>query len=153
MNENISEPESSQLAAVSPSAPPPPPEKIEKRALFLPKGALIAFRKSGPSGAMEFFLYPDGRVSFNVPDVSKKAYAHPARKLNDAQINRLRHLLDQVNFYRAPATQGEPSTDGIAYEISARGGIKSNAIELFDGSIPDALKPLVEQLNALMPKE
>ncbi|MBI3913156.1 MAG: hypothetical protein HY327_03000 [Chloroflexi bacterium] len=152
MNENISDPEPNNIEAASPSAPPPPPAKTAKHALFLPKGALIAFRKSGPAGAIEFFLYPDGRISFNVPDVSKKAYAHPARKLNDAQINRLRHLLDQVNFYRAPATQGNASADGVAYEISARGGSKSNAIELFDGSIPDALKPLVEQLNALMPQ-
>ncbi len=153
MSAKISNPESSQREAASPSAPPPPPEKIEKRALFLPKGALIAFRKSSRAGVVEFYLYADGRISFNVPDNSKAAYERVARKLNDAQINRLRHLLDQVNFYRAPATQGKSSADGSAYEISARVGNKSNAIELFDESIPDTLKPLAEELDALLPKQ
>ncbi|MBI3538544.1 MAG: hypothetical protein HY070_13430 [Chloroflexi bacterium] len=131
---------------------PPPPEKI-KRALFLPKGALIAFRKTRGANALEFYLYPDGRISFNTPDYSTEAYERVSRKLNDAQINRLRHLLDQVNFYRAQSAQSKPRGENIAYEISARVGNKSNTIELFDGSIPAALKPLIEQLNALMPKE
>ena len=126
---------------------------MEQQALELPKGAMIAFRKTSSGNVTEFFLYPDGRISFNVPDFFKEAYAHPSRKLNDGQINHLRHLLDRVNFYRAPATQGKASTDGIAYVISASVGSKSNRIELFDGSIPDALKPLVKELSALLPKE
>lgn len=134
--------------ATAPSAP----AKAEIHALDLPKGAMIAFRKTSGGNVTEFFLYPDGRISFNVPDQAKERYEHPSRKLNDAQINQLRHLLDQANFYRATSSSGKPSGDKIAYEISARVHTKANAIELFDGSIPDALKPLVEELNGLMPK-
>ncbi len=149
MSRKVPKQEPSESKTTAASAPP---EKMASRVLELPKGAMIAFRKTSGGNALEFYLYPDGRISFNTPDFSKEAYAHPSRKLNDAQINHLRHLLDQTNFYRAASAQGKPSGDGFAYEISARVGNKSNAIELFEESIPDALKPLVEELNALLPK-
>ena len=53
----------------------------------------------------------------------------------------------------ANRASAKPSGDEIAYEISARVHTKANAIELFDGSIPDALKPLVDELSALLPKQ
>jgi len=132
---------------------PTAPAKTETHALELPNGAMIAFRKTSGGNVTEFFLYPTGRISFNVPDHAKEMYAHPSRTLNDAQINHLRHLLDQANFYRAASAQGKPSSDKTAYEISARVHDKANAIELFDGNIPVALKPLVEELSALLPRE
>jgi hypothetical protein len=123
--------------------------------LYLPKGALIAFRKKGgaPARIDEVVLYPDGRVSFGGPDVGKEMYAHVPRKMNDAQIARLRKLLDHVNFFRLELTPGgEPPSDGFAYEIVARTGNRINSVAVFDGSIPDTLNPLLQQLTALMPK-
>jgi len=123
--------------------------------LQLPKGALIAFRKRGgsPISTREVVLYPDGRVSFGGPDVSKEAYAHVPRKMNDAQIARLRKTLEHVNFFRMTSAPGDPPTDAFAYEIIARAGNRVNSVQVFDGSIPDALTPLIQQLSALMPKE
>jgi hypothetical protein len=145
------------------STPEQPPEALrepshdsaKREPLQLPKGALIAFRKRGgsPLSAREVVLYPDGRVSFGGPDVAKEAYEHVPRKMNDAQIARLRKTLEHVNFFRMSSAQGEPPPDAFAYEIIARAGNRVNSVQVYDGSIPDALQPLIQQLSALMPKE
>ena len=123
--------------------------------LQLQKGALIAFRKSGgaPASTREIVLYPDGRVSFGGPDLGKEMYAHVPRKMNDAQIARLRKTLEHVNFFRMESAQGEPPPDVLLYEIVARAGNRVNSVAVFDGAISDALTPLFQQLSALMPKE
>ncbi|MCI0478881.1 MAG: hypothetical protein L0Y55_21775 [Anaerolineales bacterium] len=123
--------------------------------LQLPKGALIAFRKRGdaPASTREIVLYPDGRVSFGGPDLGKEMYAHVPRKMNDAQIARLRKTLEHANFFRMSSAQGEPPPDAFTYEIVARAGNRVNSVAVFDGAIPDALAPLIQQLSALMPKE
>jgi hypothetical protein len=136
----------------------PKPEPLQ-----LPKGALIAFRQSGgaPVSAREIVLYPDGRVSFGGPDLGKEMYAHVPRKMNDAQIARLRKTLEHANFFRMASAQepalslpeGESPPDAFAYEIVARAGNRVNSVTVFDGAIPDALTPLLQQLGALMPKE
>lgn len=143
--------DSDQTTAAPPAKPATP--KLEK--LRLPQGALIAYRKSGgfKFSSREIVIYPDGRVSFGGPDLSKEAYARAARKLNDGQIARLRKTLDQVGFFRTPSAPGSQPPDSIAYEIIARVANRSNYVEVFDGSIPDSLMPLLHQLNALMPKE
>ena len=137
---------------VSSESSPPAPQ-VEP--LHLPLGAFIAYRISGGSKSSkhEIVVYPDGRVSIGGPDVSKQVYARATRKLNDGQIARLRKLLDQVGFFRLLSTQGGPAPDALAHEIVARIGSRANRVEVFDGSIPDALAPLLQQLSALMPKE
>ena len=133
----------------------PSADSAKSEPLQLPKGALIAFRKSGgvPASTREIVLYPDGRVSFGGPDVAKEMYSHVPRKMNDAQIARLRKTLDHANFLRLSSAQGTPPPDAFAYEIVARAGNRVNSVAVFDGAIPDALTPLVQQLSALMPKE
>jgi len=123
--------------------------------LQLPLGAFIAYRTSGGAKASsrEIVVYPDGRVSFGGPDVSKQIYSRVGRKLNDGQMARLRKLLDQVNFFRLQIEPSHQPPDALAHEIIARIHARSNHIEVFDGSIPDALAPLIQQLDALMPKE
>lgn len=134
-----------------PSLPVPP--KLAR--LQLPLGAFVAYRKSGgtPFASHEIVIYPDGRVSYGGPDLSKEAYARVGRRLNDAQIARLRKLLDQAGFFRLVSVQSEPPSEAHTYEIVARRGNRSNSVRLFDDNIPAPLAPLLEQLNALMPKE
>jgi len=98
-------------------------------------------------------IYPGGRVSFGGPDLSKEAYARAPRMMNDAQVKQLRRMLDRANFFRLAPAQGDQPPDAYAYEIVARSGNRTNFVEVFDGGIPDALAPLLEQLNALFPKE
>jgi hypothetical protein len=122
--------------------------------LFLPKGALIAFRRMGgtPARTEEIVLYPDGRISYGGPDAGKEMYAHVPRKMNDAQIARLRKLLDHINFFRMQSAAGTPSADAVSYEIAARTGNRVNTVAASEGSVPDALNPLIEQLGGLLPK-
>ncbi len=131
----------------------PTPAKLEP--LQLPHGAFIAYRVTGGTNpnAREIVVYPDGRVSVGGPDEAKQIYARAGRKLNDGQMARLRKMLDQAGFFRlATATSGQ-SSDAMAHEIVARIGSRANHVQVFEGSIPDALAPLIQQLNALMPKE
>jgi hypothetical protein len=136
-----------ESSATSPAVP-----KIEP--LLLPKGALIAFRKMGgtPARMEEIVLYPDGRISYGGPDAGKEMYAHVPRKMNDAQIARLRKLLDHINFFRMQSAQGNPPPDAVSYEIAARAGNRVNSVTAAAGIVPDALNPLVEQLGDLLPK-
>jgi len=122
--------------------------KIEP--LQLPKGALIAFRKSGgfKFSSREIALYPDGRVSLSGTDSPKQASSAP--KLSDAQIAELRRLLDQVGFARLRLGGGQQPPDSYAYEIVAQIDGKANSIEVFDGKIPDALTPLIQRLSKLL---
>jgi hypothetical protein len=147
--EGLGEPEQFAVA-------PPPPEEIAPKVerLALPKGALIAFRKSVglKSASREIVIYPDGRVSYGGADLSKNAYERAARRMNDAQMANLRRLLDKVGFFRIESEEGEPQSKAVVYEIAARLGKRSNNVQVF-GAMPGALEPLIEQLNRLMPAE
>lgn len=136
------------------AAPPATPNVPASERLELPKGAMLAYRKSGGLRftSHEIVVYPDGRVTYEGGDTAKTALESRARrKMTDAQIVRIRKLLDQVNFWRLGPTPGDQSPDSYAYEIVARVGSKHNHVELFDGAIPDALQSLIDQMNRLMP--
>ncbi len=130
----------------------PPAPKPE--ALRLPKGAFLAFRKSGGLhfSSREVVVYPDGRVAYDARGVSQKDYNRLRRALNDGQTLALRKLLDQTNFWRAESA-GQQNPDAFAYEIAARLGQRANEIEIFDGSVPENLTPLLERLTPLLPHE
>lgn len=122
--------------------------------LRLPRGAFVGLRKSG--GLMftssEVVVYPDGRVAYDARGVPQKEYTRLRRVLNDGQTLSLRKLLDRTNFWQAESG-GDQNPDGYAYEIAARLGQRSNEIEVFDGSLPESLQPLVERLSKLLPQE
>ncbi len=130
----------------------PPAPKHET--LRLPKGAFLVFRKSGGLhfSTREVVIYPDGRVAYDARGVPQKDYNRLRRALNDGQMLSLRKLLDQTNFWRAETT-GEQNPDAFAYEIVARLGQRANEIQVFDGSTPEPLKPLIERLTPLLPHE
>ncbi len=121
--------------------------------LKLPRGGFIAFRKSGGLNfsTREVVVYPDGRVAYDARGVPQKEYTRLRRALNDGQIIALRKLLDQINFWKAESG-GQQNPDAFAYEITARIGQRSNEIEVFDGSVPENLKPLLERLAKLLPE-
>lgn len=133
--------------------PPIQPEP-KHEPLHLARGAFIALRKSGglSFSSREVVVYPDGRVAYDARGVSQKDYNRLPRGLNDGQVHSLRKLLDHVNFWHAETT-GEQNPDAYAYEITARLGQRSNSIQVFDGSIPENLKPLLERLTPLLPRE
>ncbi len=135
--------------AESPILPP----ARETEPLRLPRGAFLALRKSGGLhfSTRAVVLYPDGRVSYDERGVPQKDYNRLPRVLNDGQVLSLRKLLDQTNFWRAESS-GEQNPDTFAYEIAARLGQRANSVQIFDGNIPDKLKPLLERLTPLLPR-
>ena len=71
--------------------------------------------------------------------------------MNDGQMASLRRLLDQTGFWKETGG-GEQNPDTFAYEINARIGQRTNQVQVFDGSIDDRLKPLLDQLTKLLPE-
>jgi hypothetical protein len=124
----------------------------DESALRLPRGGFVAFRKSGglDFSTREVVVYPDGRVAYDVRGVPQKEYNRLRRALNDGQIAALRHSLDETGFWKEEGG-GEQNPDAFAYEIAARLGQRSNEIQVFDGSVPERLRPLIEQLTRLLP--
>ena len=122
-------------------------------ALRLPRGAFIAYRKSGglQFSTREVVIYPDGRAAYDVRGVPQKEYNRLRRVLNDGQMLLLRKLLDQTGFWKAESA-GTQNPDAFAYEITARLGQRANTLEIFQGSMPENLKPLFERLDTLLPE-
>jgi hypothetical protein len=144
---------SAESAAPKAQAPAAPPAR-EPEPLHLPRGAFIAFRKSGGAefSTREVVLYPDGRVAFDARGVPQKEYNRLRRALNDGQVLALRKLLDQTNFWHTESAVRQ-NLDAFAYEIAARLGQRANSIQVFEGSVPEKLEPLLERLTPLLPQE
>lgn len=127
---------------------------IKPEPFRLPRSAFVGLRKSGGLAftSSEVVVYPDGRVAYDARGVPQKEYTRLRRVLNDGQVISLRKLLDQTNFWQSSGG-GTQNPDGYAYEIAARLGQRSNEIEVFDGSLPESLQPLIERLSKLLPQE
>ena len=142
-------------AVPGPASDPAPVTPPALEPIGLPKGAFIAFRKSGgiKFTSSEMLLYPDGRITYGGAAVSRDTRSRSTRKLNDAQIMRLRRTLDQSGFFdmKSPAVTQSPDT--YAFELAARVGARHNAMELFTGAVPASVQPLIEQLEKLLPHD
>lgn len=125
----------------------------EAKPLELPRGAMLTMRVSGGIRftTQDMVIYPDGRVTHGGGDTGRTVYQRASRVLNDAQIVKLRRMLDQSGFFRMKPPKGEQSQDSYAYEIVARVGTKHNRIEVFTGTMPEPLNSLIEQLMKWMP--
>jgi hypothetical protein len=123
----------------------PPADRVK-----LPRGALIALRQSGGLrfSTREVIVYRDGRVSFRWQ--GKLDAGESARRIAPAEVAQLQELIERSGLFGLPRSIGRQSPDGYAYELIARLGRKSKAVEFFDGSIPPELQPLLSQLKALM---
>jgi hypothetical protein len=124
-----------------PSAPPAQAQPGEQPPLRLPRGGWIAMRMSGGLRfeSREIVIYRDGRVT-----------GAGVGKLSEAEMRRLRAALASISFGRLPATTGRQAPDAYAYEIAARPTRRAYAVEVFDGSIPAVLAPLIAQLRRIM---
>ena len=141
--------------APDPSAPAAPAAAAAEKPMELPKGAFIAYRKSGglKFSSREVVVYPDGRVTFDGGDTAKTSLTRAARRMSDAQIMRLRRTLEQINFFGMHPPASAPDPDGFVLEIAARLGSKNNAIEVNAAGLSGGLTALVDQLTQLLPAE
>jgi hypothetical protein len=145
------EPYDSGLKVNQPSAPaeqPQPPvnplESAPADTLKLPRGALVAMRRSGglKFRSREVVVYRDGRVNYDDGDGSP----HTVWTLSDAEMAELRRVLGMAGLPQL-ATAGRQNPDAFAYEIVARPSRRAYSVEAFQGSIPASLAPLIEMLN------
>lgn len=120
--------------------------------LTRPRGALVAMRKSG---GIRFswrlvVVHQDGRVIYKSNQIGAPPAAQVIGQLQSDQLAELRGAIVQADFASPPAGARQ-NPDAFAYEIIARVGRRNRATEAFEGSIPAGLRPLIRQLNALMP--
>ncbi len=120
--------------------------------LQLPEGGLVAMRKSGGLRftSREVVIYPDGRVATDGDPARASTQPAPTRRLSDKDLVELRQALEKTNLHELPHTSGQQNPDAFAYEIAAHIGAASYSLEVFDGSIPGQLAPLVALLTKLM---
>jgi hypothetical protein len=128
--------------------------------LRLPKGAFVAMRKSGGLrfSSRLLIVLRDGRIVRLVEagavdaegDRRSRARRRPSRltreQISQLRITLARSGLDQVR----QSGRAAQNPDAYAYEIVARVGRKVQSVELLDGSIPEALQPLVRGLNGYL---
>jgi hypothetical protein len=62
----------------------------------------------------------------------------------------LYRALDSIDFSQITSTTGRQNPDAFAYEIAVRTGRATRRVEVFDGSIPEPLVPLIRLLRQFM---
>ncbi|BCX04883.1 MAG: hypothetical protein KatS3mg053_2821 [Candidatus Roseilinea sp.] len=136
------------------------PAEPEER-LSLPRGALVVMRKSGglSFSSRTVTVRTDGRIVRSVEagpesDAAGRQAAsrkQPAR-LTKQQLSQLRITLAQSGLGQASERvgRGAQPPDAYAYEIVGRVGRKVQSAEVFDGSIPEAMQPLIRELNSYL---
>lgn len=136
------------------------PAESEAR-MSLPKGALVVMHKSGglSFSSRTVIVRNDGRIVRSVKagperDAAGRRVAsrkQPAR-LTKQQLSQLRITLAQSGLGQASERVGRAAQppDTYAYEIVGRVGRKVQSAEVFDGSIPEAMRPLIRELNSYL---
>lgn len=118
--------------------------------VVLPRGAVIALQQSGGLrfSTRAVLVYRDGRVFFR--QQGKLGSREGSRRITPAEVGEIDELIKQSGLFELPPSIGRPSPDGYAYELIVRVGRKSKVSELFDGSIPAEVRPLLARLKRLM---
>jgi hypothetical protein len=131
---------------------PPAGQPPSDAPLALPRGALIAMRRSGGMrfSSHELVVYRSGKLTYRQ---SAPELVEQTQHLSLSQLVELHHALKQSRLTRLPATIGRHSPDTFAYEIVARVGRVVKAVEVFEGSIPAELAPLIRELRSLTPQD
>ena len=118
-----------------------------------PRGALVAMRKSGGIRFTWRLLVVrgDGRLIYKSNQIGAPRAPRAIGRLDAAQLADLQALIAQADFAASSPGAARQNPDAFAYELIARVGRKNVFAEVFEGSIPDGLKPLIQRLNRLLP--
>jgi hypothetical protein len=129
-----------------------PPSQGTREKLDLPPGALVAMRSSGGFvfSSLCVTVYYDGRITVDGRSGPGTTEAARVGKLSGRDADELARALHAANLPGLPPGAGHQNPDAYAYEISARLNRVIYSVELFDGSIPDHVKPLVQVLDRIM---
>lgn len=125
---------------------PPPEEPAGDEALALPRGALVAFRKSGGL-----------RFSSRAIVVRRSGWVEPMagtpgrrRRITEEALATLERLLLQSGLTRVSHRKGRGTADGYSYEIAAHLAGKERQLTL-DDPVPAEQERLVRVLQRLLP--
>ena len=140
-----------EVVETPPAVPMPPVPPAEDDALRLPRGGLVALRRSGGLRftVREVVVYGDGRITSGGTPTTRRG----TRCLGEREMAEVWAALAASDLRHLPPTQGRQGRDGYAHEIVARLGGRKYATEVFDGSIPPSLAPLIALLLRLRPTE
>jgi hypothetical protein len=118
----------------------------------LPAGAIIAMRRSGGLRftTKRVVIYQDGRVVLEGNVTPGETRRPRSRRLSDRELAELYRAIGHANLHALPSSSGRQSPDAYAYEIVARDGQATHPVEVFDGSIPEQLEPLIQVLTRYM---
>jgi hypothetical protein len=138
-------------APAADAIPAPPPDTGP---LTLPRGGLVALRQSGGLNftTRELIVFRDSRTHYRC--VGKGfGPVESQGKLTLAELAQLHALLDQADFSAQPPPTARHNPDSYAYELVARVRRRKRAVEVFEGSVPGDLAPLILRLRHLMPPD
>jgi hypothetical protein len=121
--------------------------------LSLPRGAFVAFQQSGGLrfSTRGLIVYRDGRVI--IRRQGKLGAKAESRRITLEEVANLQETIARSSLEELSGSIGRPSPDGYAYELIARVGRRSQAVEFFDGSIPAQVKPLLKALKQLFAEQ
>jgi hypothetical protein len=127
---------------------PPAARPGDEDDLALPRGGLVAFRKSGGLRftSRGITVYRTGWV------VPLEGTEGRPRHMTDEALQALEALLLHSGMSRRRHEKAAGSRDGYYYEITARYGGRTRYAEVADGAIPEELRRLIDVLQRLMPK-
>lgn len=137
-----------EAEGAEPGPPPALSPHSDDEKLALPRGGLVAFRKSGGLrfSSRGFVVYRSGWV---IPlagtEGRPRHMTAEAREALEAML--LRSGMSRTHHRKARGTR-----DGYSYEITARYGGRTRYAEVEDGAIPDELRRLIDVLQRLMPR-
>ena len=70
--------------------------------------------------------------------------------LTPAEAAKVRQLVDESSFFRLPArlTASTPGADRFQYRLTVRAADRSHTVDISEGALPAALRPLIDWLMA-----
>jgi hypothetical protein len=130
------------------------PSLPDEGPLALPRGGLAAMRMSGGFrfSSREIVVYRSGKITYRQLAPAEDLTSQ-TRQLPLSQLVELHVALKNSGMARLMLPGGRQSGDTFAYEIVARVGRVVRSIEVFEGSIPESLAPLIRELKQLMPQD
>jgi hypothetical protein len=103
-------------------------------------------------GSREIVVYRNGKLVYRQLAPAAREPTTHTQHIPLSELVELHHLLKRIDFSKLP-TVGRQNPDALAYEIVARVGRAVKVVEVFEGSIPEALAPLIRELRRLMPHD
>jgi len=108
---------------------------------------MLEYQRTGGIAGLDdrLVVQADGKATLTRKD------EHSEIKLTSRQISTLKQQLEEAEF-RSLKGIYEPETEGydlFEYELTYRG----HTVRAFDGAIPEALRPLLDSLNAIVQAE